>query len=215
MIYLKSLNLAYMPVPKAACTSVKAALAVLDPEKEASDVDALEHEAVHDIYPTQRFRPHRWETSKGAWRFTVVRDPVKRALSVYSNRIVDMRELHNSPRLRAQSELPLDPDPDFFFQRLEDYKALASAVKHHTVPMWLFTGRRLELYDEIYTTSDLGRLQDDLKAHIGQGVTLPRRNRSSFSIKLDDLAPETQKALRETTAPDYELFADYFQSPFR
>lgn len=214
MIYLKDLNIAYMAVPKAACTSVKAALAVLDTGSDVNDPSELDHNAVHHHFPTRRFRPHRWAESEGAWRFTVVRDPLKRALSVYSNRVVDMRELHNSPRLRQLGTLPLDPDPDFFFQNIESYKANASTIKHHTIPMWLFTGKNRAQYDRVYTTSDLSALADALSERAGAPVVFPRRNRSSLPLKLEDLSPATRAALQVLTAPDYEIFGDLFPTPF-
>lgn len=212
MITVPHYRLAYMAVPKAACTSVKQALARIDPDVSVPPDKEADEYTWHGIYPTKRFRPHRWEETVGFWRFTVIRDPVKRLLSAYLNRVVDFRELHNSRKMREErfAHLSKDPDPDFFFQNLDAYKDASSVVKHHTVPMWLFTGKRLELYDRIYTTADIPQLATDLSDRVGQEVTLRRWNASGRSLSPDDLAPATRDILRAITADDYDLYADFF-----
>ncbi|WP_413821694.1 sulfotransferase family 2 domain-containing protein [Tateyamaria sp.] len=104
-----------MAVPKAACSSIKAALAVIDPTQDTTDPMTLEQKQVHNIYPTQRFRMHRWDQVLDYFRFTVVRDPLKRLLGVYTNRVVGLRKLHNCRKIkRGRVNLTADPDPDYF-----------------------------------------------------------------------------------------------------
>ncbi|MEP4248850.1 sulfotransferase family 2 domain-containing protein [Tateyamaria sp.] len=88
-----------MAVPKAACSSIKAALAAIDPTQDTSDPMAFGQKQVHSIYATQRFRRHRWDQVQDFFRFTVVRDPLKRLLGVYTNRVVGLRELHNCRKI--------------------------------------------------------------------------------------------------------------------
>ena len=119
-IALKQFKLVYKPVPKAACSSIKAGLALLDGRTGIKRDELLRDVSLaHGIYQTTRFKRREWPLYRGYFRFTVVRDPLKRILSVYTNRVVDYRDLEKSRKLRnLRDQYPVDPDPDFFFQNL-------------------------------------------------------------------------------------------------
>ena len=217
VIAVKAYKLAYLAVPKAACSSVKAALAEVDPDVSAPTVEQLPHDvmAPHRLYPTRRHRPHRWRAFRDWFRFTVVRDPLNRMLSVYTDLIAGRRILHDSTNFQqGHPPLPQDPDPDTFFLNLDGYMHWASAVKHHALPMRLFTGPDLDDFDRVYRTDELGALANDLTRVTGQTVTIPRLNASQARLAFSDLAPETRAALRDRLAPEYELYRDYFPSPW-
>ncbi|WP_370630898.1 sulfotransferase family 2 domain-containing protein [Maritimibacter sp. DP1N21-5] len=214
---LEKLKIAYMPVPKAACSSVKAALAQVDPDVTYRWRRARRSQTyVHALYPTRRFRPHRWEKYAGGewWRFTVVRDPLRRLLSVYSNRVRDFNELENSPRVREADALPVDPDPDFFFQNLQAYIDNSSVIKHHALPTYLFTGPAPLQFDRVYRVDELSAFAHDLADRTGQEVVLPKLNTSGERLTLDTLKPETVDALRDRLAPEYAELDGYFDNPF-
>lgn len=209
-------KIAYMAVPKAACSSVKAALAMIDPDTKLTlDMMSGNNKAIHVTYQTRRFRPHRWERYEGWWRFTVLRDPLKRLLSVYSDRVVARRELHSSRKMRWQKHLPLDPDPDFFFQNLREYMVRASVVKHHALPVRLFVGPKPLRYDRVFTVAQMGDLEAALRERSGTAVKIPRFNSSHKKFGLDDLSPKTHAALAEILRPEYDHLSDYFDDPFR
>lgn len=215
VIAVKAHEIAYMALPKAGCSTVKAALAQVDPEARLPEGAAPDVMIWHRLYPTRRFRPHRWQAYDGWWRFCVVRDPVRRLLSVYTNRVVGMRELHNCRKiLRGRVDLPMDPDPDFFFQNLRAYMEAASAIKHHALPAWLFLGPDLGRYDRIYRTSELGRFGEELGARTGVEVRIARENPSGMRLRLDDLAPETRAALRTRLEEEYAYLAEFYENPF-
>lgn len=216
-VELSQLRIVYMPVPKAACTSVKAALSSIDDGSPISAEDIQKNSTVvHRYYQTSRFRPHRWEPYCDGtwWRFSVVRDPLKRLLSVYSNRVVGLRELHNSPRLRAQKTLPLDPDPDFFFQNLKKYMDLSSSIKHHALSARLYIGPKPIKFDKIYRTDEIDVLAKDLSAKAGRTVVVPRFNESKSTIALNDLDEKTVRHLEERLQEQYDHLSDYFTNPF-
>lgn len=208
-------KLAYMAVPKAACSSVKAALAALDPAHPAQDPTELGQKEVHSFYATQRFRRHRWKHVSDFFRFTVVRDPLKRLLGVYTNRVVGLGELHYCRKIkRGRVDLPPDPDPDFFFQNLSAYIAIASTIKHHALPTAVFTGARFDNYTKVYRTSEIRALAADLSEEVGRDVAIPHFNSSDNPLTLDDLKPETHRVLKARLAHEYEHLSEYFDSPF-
>ncbi|MBY6005982.1 sulfotransferase family protein [Salipiger bermudensis] len=215
VIAVKAHRIAYMALPKAGCSTVKAALAQVDPEVALPETGTPDVMRWHRLYPTRRFRPHRWEAYDGWWRFCVVRDPLTRLLSLYTNRVVEMRELHNCRKiLRGRVALPTDPDPDFFFQNLRAYIRAASTVKHHALPAWLFLGHDLGRYDRIYRTDELARLGADLAERTRCPVRIARENASATRLTLEDLAPRTRTALRDHLAEEYAYLAEFYENPF-
>jgi hypothetical protein len=216
VVAVRAHRIAYMPVPKAACSSVKAALATIDPDVEIDlEAAAIDNDVAHGIYPTMRFRPHRWKEFEGWWRFTVVRDPLKRLLSVYSDRVQGRQELFNSPKIKRQSEFPPDPDPDFFFQNIEDYKRLASVVKHHALPVRLFIGSKPMKYDRIFTVAQIPELEGELGMICKAPVNVPRINASKEKLDFSTLTGKTQAFLAEFLQEEYDHLKGYFENPFK
>lgn len=207
-------KIAYMALPKAGCSTVKAALAQIDPAITMPSCETMDVNTWHGFYPTRRFRPHRWEAYTDYFRFAVVRDPVDRLLSVYTNRVVDLKDLHNSRKItRGIVNLPSDPDPDFFFANLAAYCGASSVIKHHCLGAGLFLGPKPLRYDRIYRTQELSDLADDLASISGRPVTLRRENQSMTRLALDDLKFATVRAIREFLDAEYRLLSDYYDNP--
>jgi hypothetical protein len=213
VVAVDTLGLAYMPLPKAACSSVKAALARLDPAVAAPD-GPVPAETWHAIYPTRRFRPHRWQAYARHWRFCVVRDPIRRLMSCYTDRVVGRGILHHSRRLRRMHDLPADPDADFFFGHLDRYAALSSDIRHHTLGAWLFLRRPEEVFDRVYRTDELPCLAAELGRRAGRPVKLPVENASEATLRFDDLSPVTRDRLRPFLLQEYRTLSQFYENPF-
>lgn len=217
VITVEKHKIAYMALPKAACSSVKAALAQIDdqPRDDGGFTCDLKW---HSMYPTRRFRPHRWEQYGEDWyRFCVVRDPVQRLISCYLDRVVERRELFNSRNVRlGWVSLPAMPDPDFFLQNIQAYKGVSSTIKHHAMPSWLFLGKNLSLYDDVFTPRQLPALGAILSERSGQPVVIPRENATAKTTKLtlDDLRPQTVDILKKSLAEEYSFLSNYLENPF-
>ncbi|KNG95522.1 sulfotransferase family 2 domain-containing protein [Pseudaestuariivita atlantica] len=217
VITVDAFKIAYMALPKAGCTSVKAALAQIDPAVEIAPDEPNLIRAWHTAYPTTRFRPHRWDAVADHWRFCVVRDPVKRLMSGYLDRVVKRGELKNSRRL-ARGDFPHltdDPDPDFFFQNLWDYAEASSVVKHHVAEAWLFLGPGpiTDHYDRIYRTEEMPYLAEALAARSRLPVSIPKANSTGAKMTLDDLKPATRDALRSYLAAEYAYLKGFYDNP--
>lgn len=207
-------KLAYMALPKAACSSVKEALARLDPTVTIPREDRIDAQTWHLIYPTRRFRSHRWDALSDHWRFCMVRDPARRLMSVYTNRVQQFCDLESSRKLKlGSSGLPLDPDPDTFFRNLAAYCRESSRIKHHAAGAWLFLGPKLRGYDRIYRTSELEDLAWDLSLLTRRKVQMMHRNRSVDELRLEDLAGATIDALRPFLEREYAYMGAFFQNP--
>jgi hypothetical protein len=216
VIAVPTYKIAYSAVPKAGCSSVKAALAYLDPSVVIPPKGEITVMTWHGIYPTTRFLQKEWDRHSDYWRFTVVRDPIRRLMSVYTNRVVQLQELKNSRKLRDRPEfshLSTTPDPDFFFQNIRDYMRAASVIKHHCLGTSLFIGPRPLQYDRIYKTEEMNQLALDLAERTGQPVQMPRENTSTMKLRLGDLAPKTIDALRPMLDAEYKHLSEFFENP--
>lgn len=214
-IIVSAHKIAYMALPKAGCSTVKRALAQIDLGVTVDPGAADDVDVWHRLYPTVRFRPHRWGAVADHWRFCVVRDPVKRLMSVYTNRVVQFGDLHNSRKMKWPwfAHLSPAPDPDFFFRHLEEYMRASSVIRHHVLPAELFIGPDPGRYDRVYRTGELAQLAEDLRARTGQAVDISRENASDMKLRLDDLAPATIDAIRPRLTREYALLGDFFTNP--
>lgn len=212
VIAIDAFKLAYVALPKAGCSSVKQALAGIDPwvmVPENPDVHTW-----HAIYPTERQNPDEWHRYDGYFRFCVVRDPAKRLMSCYSDIVQKRGALIDSPRVRAATGLPVDPDPDTFFSRLWRYRKKSSLVKHHVLGASVFLGENLNGdYDRVYRTDELNQLADDLTRRTGQTVTIPHANSSGAGLSLFDLEGRTIDRLRPLLEEEYAYLRGYYQNP--
>ncbi|EPX76133.1 sulfotransferase family 2 domain-containing protein [Salipiger mucosus] len=206
-------RIACMVLPKAGCSSVKAALAQIDPLAPpgvAGDLAAL-----HARYPTRRFRPHRWAAVAHCWRFCVVRDPLARLLSVYTDRVRDRGELRNCRSIRrGRVDLPVDPSPDVFFANLRAYMAASSVIRHHALPARLFVGPDPGAYDRVFRLEELPLLGRELSRRSGRVVEVGHRNASRARLGLADLGPAARAAVEAHVAGEYDFLAGFYENPF-
>ncbi|WP_323768955.1 sulfotransferase family 2 domain-containing protein [Antarctobacter sp.] len=212
VIAVDAWKLAYVALPKAACSSVKQALATLDPlvhVPKQPDVGVW-----HRTYPTSRYSRALWSQYHNYFRFCVVRDPARRLMSCYSDIVIKRRALRDSPRVRAAKGLPLMPDPDTFFMRLARYRRKSSIVKHHVLGASIFLGPNLsEDYDRVYRTCQLDELADELTRRTGDLVVMPHANPSGGELSLWDLNGRTIDRLRPILEPEYRYLSDHFVNP--
>ena len=214
-IISKKLGLAYFDTPKVASSSIKYAL------YEAEHGRPFEHEAnvddaIHWTYPTRRLQPEDWARTAGLWTFGVVRDPVKRLLSAYANRVAlhaDQRRGRLSTQRARLLGLSLTPDADTFFTRLGRYRLAAGPVRHHTDRVMRYLGDDLSRFDAIYPIEDLASLEGDLSRRTGAPVRLQRLQTGGPKLRFDMLSAEAQDALMRYLAPEYRVLARYYQPP--
>ncbi len=212
-IVLRDHGLIYIPIPKNACSSVKYALYEIDT---GCPFDYQKHRErgykdIHDYYQK------RAESFTGVKRlhntdskiFAVIRDPVKRLISCYRNRVVDLKDLEKSKPLLRQLDLPREPDLNTFVMRLEEYREASKLIEHHSRPQYRFLGDSLSYIDEVYPISELGALSKMLQ---GYNTDLQMRSKKSggTSYGLKDLSEEVLERAFILYRKDYELLKEYY-----
>lgn len=153
------------------------------------------------------------------YRFALTRDPIRRFLSMYVNRVTQKRELAaNAPYAKAivHADLPFDPDINMLVQHLDDYLDCHVSLLHHARPMMDFLGPDLSVYDRIADLSAIKTVVEEIKAHwcrLGMAeraatASVPARmQRSGARLGLECLTPRSFEKLL-----DY-YHADYAQLP--
>jgi hypothetical protein len=205
MVEFEDFELAYAPVPKAGSTAVKTALAALGDDRPDEGDTAW----VHNRMPTRRYSPDGFARYAEFWRFTVIRDPIERLLDVYSDLILGRDVLAYAADVRrGRVHLPTRPDPDFFFQNLDRYRAASFAIKHHAMKQMVFTGPDLGAYDHIYDAARLEEVFADLSCMTGRRVSVQLAEPEP-KLKMRDLKPETRALIRAEAAADYEAFSGF------
>ncbi|MEO0666016.1 MAG: sulfotransferase family 2 domain-containing protein [Pseudomonadota bacterium] len=141
-----------------------------------------------------RFNLVKHRPLKDYTRLAVVRDPVRRLVSGYSNRVLHYKELSEKAagEKLAQEGLAPDPDIDTFFANIDGYRRASGSIQRHTKPQKFFVGPEKSYYDRVYTIEELGTLVEDVNARFGTEAEMPRLQTGGPKFKFEELAPETQ-----------------------
>lgn len=212
-ICLPDKQLAYIPIPKNACSSIKHALYEIEFDREF-DYDFHEEWGYRDIHDYYKKRPHSF-TSPGhlqqsnATVFAVIRDPVKRLISCYRNRVVDLRDLEESRIILEHKGLPVEPNINTFFINLRAYRKANKIIEHHSRWQSTFLGGTLSYLDKVFPISDFVSIKELLKKY-KPNLAMRKAKSGGPSFGLEDLSSESIEAAISFYEEDYALLEDYY-----
>lgn len=203
MVYvLPKRKLGYFPIPKNANTSIKAGL------KEAFADEPF-------VTTTNKRLSRRLVAmTDGCYRFAVLRDPLKRAISGYGNRVIFYRDLERSSLTRmalAAMRLPLRPEPNVFFENLPAYMRVNNRIWRHFLPQHRYLGEDPTLFDRLCPIGQIGSLAEELSERTGVTVRFPHLQTGGPKHAVGDLSPAARAMIDRLYAKDYELFGPYLQ----
>ena len=211
-VFLKEHGLAYIAVPKVACTSVKRAFFEVENGRpfEAFKANGRDFH-IHRLYKTREFDTLPHAQIAEYHRITILRDPVERFLSAYTNRV------HRHGALswwRASAGLQregLAPDPDFggFLWGIEKYRRISPDIHHHTQPLVDFLGHDPAYFHRIYKWSELNEFIADVAEKTGKPFVLGHHQTSEKKLRVSDISSEQVEQIRELFAQDYETFGNW------
>ena len=219
---IPELKLIYISIPKCACTSLKNCMFYLENKHEYKPIKnngkILD---VHRLYPSTYFDKFikkleniNYDISEYT-KICLIRDPIKRFISAYTNRVKYHKELSK----KVISEYNLDPDmadPTFnkFVKNYFVYKKVRS-IKHHTDLMYKFIGENPSFFDEVFNLNNINEISVFLKNKYGVEYNMPKLQTGgggSESIDLEDIKinrPKIYTKIQEITSKDYEIFSKY------
>lgn len=209
-ILLPKRSIGYRHIPKTAGTSIKLALYRLRTGK-----SFVREKVGMDVY--QYFRKRYTDISDAKFKFIVIRDPIKRFLSAYSNRVTHHKELSktflektkNGKRLLAKSKIPVDPSLSDFIKYLNDYETMPS-IKNHIKPVTEIFNEELEYFDKVYKIEETKKLEEDISERYKAEFILPRAQTGGKKFNVAALSKDEIDFLLEYYTKDYELMKNYY-----
>ena len=213
LIHLEDSSLAYLEIPKNASTSVKSEfLRICDPDV----YDVLKSEPTFRYHQYFGRQPKFWLSSREVkqfpgYKFTIIRDPIERFYSAFSNRIAGKKEHLSTRRSKAilrKAGLSFEPSINEFAESFEIYASVNAQVRHHFRPQSDFIIDR-SLVDGVFLMTQMEELVKTVNARTGLELHMPRKNASHrHGNTLDQLAI---KKLRSYYNSDYEMFPELTQ----
>lgn len=209
-ILLAKRSLGYQDIPKIACTSIKYALYQLRTGKKFSREEVGVH--IH-----QYFGKEYRSISEADFRFIVLRDPIKRFLSAYSNRVTHHKELskeflkgsEEGRILLEKKELMTNPSLKSFIKNFKYYQTIR-AINHHTKAIVDFDITDLSFFTHIYKIEELKLLEADISTQYKINFKLPRLQTGGIKFKVSDLSKDELNFLFDFYKEDYILLSDYY-----
>ncbi len=209
-IYLSGNSIGYRDIPKTACTSIKTALYKLETGKEfsAEEVGML----VHRYYNMKTTN-----ISDAEFKFIIIRDPIKRFLSSYSNRVKYHGQLskkyleksENGKLLLKKKTIPVKPSLSDFIRYLNEYLTIP-AIRKHTKPAAEWLDKPLEFFDEVYKIEELYKLEKDISDRTKKEFILPRLQTGGEKISVNELGVKELEFLIDFYKEDYILLKDFY-----
>lgn len=222
VIRCHKLNFLYVPTPKCACTSLKHWIYRIEfgQEFENYQVDN-KWIHIHNCGKLDQFLLSQLSNQERHSKLiALVRDPIMRLISAYSNRVFHYKELsENMPYSNKISSLGLqfNPDINYFVRHLESYQECTNIIYHHTRPCADFIGKEISLYDRIYRMDELKHLrtkilQYNANADINQEniPAIPKLQTGGPKLELNVLHPASFEKLLAYYAQDYQVLKDYY-----
>ena len=210
-------RLAFFFSPKGGGTSLRAYLfhlengfAFRDYKVQGRQVDA------NDLVKNTRWKAFDKNSVQGFETFAVIRDPVRRFLSGYSNRVLHYRELSTEKAGETLREMDLPPDPDIdgFVENFHSYKQASRNFRRHFWPQQSFLGPDKGFYTGIYRLENIAALVEDFNARFSFEAEMPRLQAGGPKLKFEDLRARTQERILDLVRSDvaFEMHPAYGDS---
>lgn len=199
----------YLPVPKAACTSLKTMFFEVENGFPFRPFSASGKQWwIHEFYQTVPFEYLDHDAMADHRRIAVLRDPVRRLLSCYGNRVVHHRELSKEKARKPlkRAGLPFNPDLPTFIAHLAAYCDAVPSIYHHAMPMVTYLGRDPSYFSRLYRMDELDQLVADVSAIAGMPLALQRLQTGGPRIEPESLGAQEMARLKEFYADDYALY---------
>jgi hypothetical protein len=147
-------------------------------------------------------------------RFALVRDPVKRFLSGYSNRVLHYRELsiEAAGQDLLREGLPPDPDIGTFVENYVGYLRCSKNLARHFLRQQKFIGPDASHFERVFKLEDVDQLVDFVNAACGAQAKMPRLQTGGPKLDFFALNEDIQTQLLEICQHDiaFQIFPDYW-----
>lgn len=178
----------YHSCPKNACTSTKTMILRIFGDNRTNK----EHRPwPHTVIGCSEFRPTDSEI-----KICIVRDPVKRFVSGYTNRVLHYKEI---PYV----------DFDQFLSNFDFYYKNYSAITWHLSPQTRFLGKDSSYYTHVFNTSEINKVANLLGEMSGVSIQ-PEWEQTGGSDRKPILSESQIETIKNIYQEDYKVFGNYF-----
>ena len=145
----------------------------------------------------------------------IIRDPVKRFLSAYTNRVIDKKKLS---KMFVEENAPLvfpeirnfNPTIGEFIDEFEVYNKVKH-IRHHTMPICDFIKPwPLDYFTDIIPMERISMIEDVMSDIFNCKAVLGRNQVSEKKIQLSDLSENRLNKVLDFYSEDYKYLADYY-----
>ncbi|MCB1418179.1 MAG: sulfotransferase family 2 domain-containing protein [Notoacmeibacter sp.] len=209
----------YHAVPKVACTSLKTLFWTLNHEGNSVPLEekaanllrrlrgrpprplGIHHRAGYETVSFDASRP----VPAGYESFAVVRDPLARLKSAWSNKVTSERFEHREEdRAISRAGLPLEPGFAEFIENYDAYRSLSGAARDHTEHFSVYLGPTRASVYRLFRMEEMPDLESWLSARAGRPITVPRENRTEADTRDASVPSALHDRLRAITRSDYD-----------
>ncbi|MFC2950289.1 sulfotransferase family 2 domain-containing protein [Marinicaulis aureus] len=205
-IDLPKYKIAYFPIPKNACTSLKWLFYELIYGAPFDSQHPLG--TIHKFFRGGTMLAHNPNYADRC-KVVVIRDPIQRFISAYRNRILYHQDVAS---LYAEKGLSEAPEINQFVDDLEFYMRRSRVTNHHFGLQSLYLTGDFSFFDKIYPIEQLGELVAFLSDTVGRPLELPRKQAGGPKVTLQDLSPESFAKLLAFYDADYQFLGDYYSA---
>jgi hypothetical protein len=201
----------YSDIPKVACTSIKLKLYQLD-----NNLPFDRQVVGKDVH--KYFGQSKIDISNCDHRFLVVRDPIKRFLSAYSNRVGHHKELSrdylNTPAVENllprffSKRIINNPGLGQFIEFIDLYRKVPT-VDWHVKSICSFAPD-LSAYTDVYPLEDISSFQNKLSEITNKEVLFERSQSEGRKISIKELSSSQFEFLADYYSEDYKLLGVYY-----
>ncbi len=205
-INLKKYNLTYIPIPKNCSSSIKFYLHEMlrgkkfEPYKKKNGKNFH----IHNYWSYKNKRnPDRESTfvkSDATKSFVVIREPIKRYISAFANRVVSHGALGSSDNLTLNE----------FTNDFETYIKDVAELNHHMSPQVDWIDNDLSVFDWVFTTNEIQKMHKIISEYTNTDVKFPRLQTGGPNLNLTDLSKENFYRLVDYYYEDYKTMRNYF-----
>lgn len=204
-INIKKYNLAYIPIPKNCSSSIKAYLYEMVHGKKwkSYEKDNGKRFHIHTYWGYKNKKnPDResvFVKSNATKSFVVLREPIKRYISAFANRVVSRGALGSSDNLTLNE----------FTNDFETYMRDVD-LNHHMTPQTTWICDDLSEFDWVFTTNQIQKMHKIISKYTKTNIDFPRLQTGGPNLNLTDLSKENFYRLIDYYYEDYKTFKDYF-----
>ena len=212
LINILNSKIGYFPIPKVACTSIKEFMYQVEYHEAFKPIGEIKH--VHAYFEKRRSGE---KLESYDFSFVVIRDPIKRFLSAYSNRVTHHKELSQEfilSRFPQYAEhLPFfNPTLTQFIDHVDAYMQI-NPIKHHFEPVSVhLTAEQLQQFSNIYPLENISSLEADLSTVLDYDVEFGRSQTGGRKLALGELNLVQMEALLDFYAEDYQMLGEFYSA---